>query len=306
MEITELLKVGQHLDCDLSPDHEGEDRYPCKVAHLEPGKLLLTILSEATRSPAVPPESNLTLQVIKGQALYSIRGRAISFEFPYLALRPEGPPELIQKRSYVRVEDSFGVRFRTLNPQEYERRRFEFASRASRRGEARSLLATDWSRELQDTLGEEAAAGLESVLIKMLIGLDRKLDKIIALLERPEGEMGFCKGTGVNISGAGFCFVTESPVRVGGMLEVALELTVFPRLHLMALGKALRVREIRQFPDTHRHFEVAVEFTDIHEDDRDEIIRYTFRRQRELLRTQRLNKTDLLSNETSVPHPDPL
>lgn len=304
MEITELLKVGQHLDCDLAPDSEGEERYPCQVAHLEPERLLLTILSEATRTPAVLPECDLTLQVIKGQALYSIRGRAISFEFPYLALRPEGPAELIQKRSYVRVEDSFGVRFRMLDPEEYERRRYEFASRASRRGEARSLLATDWSRELQETLGEEAAAGLESVLIKMLIGLDRKLDKIIELLERPEGETGFFKGTGVNISGAGFYFVTESPVRVGAMLEVALELTVFPGLHLMALGKALRVREILDFPDTHRHFEVAVEFTDIHEDDRDEVIRYTFRRQRELLRTQRLNKTDLQSSETSIPQQD--
>lgn len=77
------------------------------------------------------------------------------------------------------------------------------------------------------------------------------------------------------------------------MLEVALELSTFPGLHLMDIGQILRVREILDFPDSHRHFEVAVEFTDIHEDDRDEIIRYTFRRQRELLRTQRLNNTDL-------------
>lgn len=293
MDIADLLKIGQHLDCDLASEGGGEIRYPCKVAHLEPDRVLLTILSEPSNAPAILPERNLTLQVIKGQALYSVRAQAISFEYPFLAIRPEGSPELIQKRSYVRVEDSFSVRFRILDPQEYERRRYEFASRTSKRGEARSLLATDWSREIQENLGEEAAAGLESLLIKMLIGLDRKLDKVIELLEHPEGETGYFKGTGVNISGAGFYFVTESLLQVGAMLEVALELSIFPGLHLMALGRTLRVREMLDFPDTHRHFEVAVEFTDIHEDDRDEVIRYTFRRQREILRTQRLNNTDL-------------
>lgn len=288
MEIEEILRVGQHLDCAPSDGVGADQRCPARVARLEPEAIVLTLLGESSHGPSFPADTQVLLDVIKGQALYRVRGRVSSSRPGEIAVSPEGEPELMQKRSYMRVEDSFRVHFRILPREEYERRRQDFATRSSKRGEARSLLPTDWSGEFQEGLGEEAAASLEAVVIKMLIGLDRKLDKVIDLLEQPKGRAEFCSGTGVNISGAGICFVTEAPVGIGSMLELAIEFNVFPPIHLMALGKTLRAREMLDFPETQRHFEVAVEFSDIHEDDRDEVIRYTFRRQRELLRSQKL------------------
>jgi len=86
----------------------------------------------------------------------------------------------------------------------------------------------------------------------------------------------------VNISGAGLRFRSSQPFRPGQILALALLLPLEVPVLVRALGRVVRTHPARGGVQ-----EVAVEFTQIREEDRERLVRYVFELEREALRRRR-------------------
>ncbi len=86
----------------------------------------------------------------------------------------------------------------------------------------------------------------------------------------------------VNISASGLRFTLSHSVEVGDVLEIKLLLPTYPPVAVFAYGEVKRVEAL-----SGGKFEVAVEYLNMGEPVRNEIIQYTLSRQRETIRRSR-------------------
>ena len=86
----------------------------------------------------------------------------------------------------------------------------------------------------------------------------------------------------VNISASGIRFISGDSYEKGDLLEINLILPMVPLLFIRLVGNVVRVKPVTSYET--RRYAVAVRFIHIDPESKDDIIRYLFRRQRELLR----------------------
>lgn len=114
----------------------------------------------------------------------------------------------------------------------------------------------------------------------MWMSLERKLDYIIRLVDKETtGEPGEKDGYCVNLSAGGALLKVSEEVKNGATLSVKLVPPTFPRLVVEVMGK---VRSVKKADDGDRL--ASMEFSVVNEDDREDLISYIFKRQREILR----------------------
>jgi hypothetical protein len=170
-----------------------------------------------------------------------------------------------QRREYSRVEAYLPLECRLIDPEE----RDFIQARISG-----DQAAVDF-RPIPDMGGYDP--GLEEWL-KML---NLKMDTIISLITlQREGYFGLARKA-VNISGGGISFHLPQAVPMGGILEIKIILTAHQTIALCVYGEVVKVE-----PGNGQYI-VAVRY--IHMDDlvRNEIIRFVFEREREIIREKR-------------------
>ncbi|MBN1828931.1 MAG: PilZ domain-containing protein [Deltaproteobacteria bacterium] len=126
----------------------------------------------------------------------------------------------------------------------------------------------------------------ESVDLKTLYNLlcqvNWKLDQIMESLPREKASSASSVYNRVNISASGLRFITDQPLAEGD--------TVAMRIHLPATGSLISPLDLTatvvsssKSSEENRHI-VSLKFTDLSEDNEEAIMKYVFRRQREVLR----------------------
>ncbi|MEA2101727.1 MAG: PilZ domain-containing protein [Thermodesulfobacteriota bacterium] len=126
----------------------------------------------------------------------------------------------------------------------------------------------------------------ESPFNQSLWEINRKLDLLIHMtLSNDFRLLMEDKPREVNISASGIKFVSETPFDPGDMVDIAMILPMIPLLYMRFVGGVIRTKPITL--NDNKCYSVAVRFEEISPDNRDDIIRYLFRRQRELLRKRR-------------------
>jgi c-di-GMP-binding flagellar brake protein YcgR len=86
----------------------------------------------------------------------------------------------------------------------------------------------------------------------------------------------------VNISASGLKFTVNYHVKVSDIMEVKLLLPTYPPVVVFAYGKVIRAKKLDD-----SKYEVAIEYINLADDVRNEIIQYTLSHQREELRRSR-------------------
>ncbi|HVO66770.1 MAG TPA: PilZ domain-containing protein [Syntrophales bacterium] len=121
----------------------------------------------------------------------------------------------------------------------------------------------------------------DKLLAQWLNMLNAKLDSIISTLS-VERE-GFCSLTYqmLNISGNGMGFKTKEKYNKGDFLEIKILLYMYPHVALYLYGDVVKSEQEGD------NFDTAVKFMEMTDDIRDEIIKFVFRRQREILSAKR-------------------
>jgi len=131
--------------------------------------------------------------------------------------------------------------------------------------------------ELQQT-------SIPAPLLDYLESMNAKLDTILGLLHQTSIQNEYpITATISQISGAGVQFSANHDLHMGDHLELVITLSRFPLYLVNAVGVITRQEQTVSGTDVR-----VLEFTSIRDNDREAIIHYVFREQREMIRGERL------------------
>ncbi len=188
-----------------------------------------------------------------------------------------------EKRSYFRVDDIISV---VANPIHLDKEKSE---------EFRKSVVGSRMFSLMDVTGSSESAMEESIsdhpgntkLYSMMSEIKTKLDFIINhFITEREGLVQDEK-TFVNISASGIRFMINHPVNVNDIMEIKLLLPTHPPVAVLAYGEVKRVKALEE-----NKFEVSLEYLNMGDSVRNEIIQYTLSNQRETIRRFRESETN--------------
>jgi hypothetical protein len=204
-----------------------------------------------------------------------------------------------ERRNSVRVLDSFTINYNIVTQKEYKKKASLYissrtASRSATRSSDTEAFSFDWSH-IEDEVD------FDPVLVKILFYLDQKIDKVISNQERilkkfdtaeevqEVSESGEC----IDISGSGVHMLVTEELIPDTLLELTIKPPINASLQIILLGKLSRIRQSKDMENN--GFEASITFTAINEDDRENLIKYIFQRQRELI-SSRKKSGDISSN----------
>ncbi len=185
-----------------------------------------------------------------------------------------------EKRSYFRVDDVISV---VANPVSLINEKDKDVLKKAASSNAFSLFKNEEKPEI-----DELQRSLEFIegekLSEALKEIKTKLDFLINhfLIEK-EGLSSTEKKL-VNISASGIKFTIKHPVKEKDILEIKLLLPTYPPVVVFAYGEVKRVKELED-----QTYEIALEYLNMGEPVRNEIIQYTLNHQRETIRTLKKN-----------------
>ena len=193
-----------------------------------------------------------------------------------------------ERRRYFRIEERALIKYRVIQEDMLdEERKFIFLNEIKVENVHAALVGIDL--RLQDLVG---ALRREDKLVAEAIDLlNRKLtllERVVSLENAYGATSEYCEHdpTEINISGGGISLNAKSPLAVNAYL--AIDIVLLPTNHPMrVIGRVVDCREI----DT-GGFAIAIEFEDIREEDRDVLIQHIVRKQSEVLREQRDDRTE--------------
>ncbi len=183
-----------------------------------------------------------------------------------------------EKRNFFRVDDIISV---VASPVQIDEKSFQGFAETAMSSKAFSLMdVTGISEPVPDEIVSEPQDN--SRLYRMMTEIKTKLDFIInhIMLEKEgllEPEKKF-----VNISASGIRFTVDHPVKEGDIMEIKLLLPTYPPVAVFAYGEVKRVIDL---PDN--QYDVAIEYINMEDSVRNEIVKYTMSHQRETIRKRK-------------------
>ena len=183
---------------------------------------------------------------------------------------------LKERRSYVRGDFAFTVKFGTMTHEEYEA-----AKRTG--GQILSSGKKNLIIDGADTDNRDSSIPLSSGLVDFLLGMDEKLDHIMGILSKDKADEGLLnQGTVVNISGSGMNLEVDRQVQYGQIIHANFVLSKIPLIVMDVFGEVVRVTPLED--DGKTWYRLGIRFLDLNECDRENIIACVFQRQRETIR----------------------
>lgn len=174
-----------------------------------------------------------------------------------------------EKRTYVRADLVTRVRVQPVTREEFEQHK------ATRTGSPSGGSSPEEAGALAGQLG---------FLARRLDVLEEKLDRILRHLD-PDADIlkeSVCYGTAQDVSGAGVRLVLLEHFDAGQLVRVSLSVPGFSIGFLEAYGEIVRVLPVDVQGQS--LFETSIKFLAISEDEREKLISYSFRRQRQAIR----------------------
>jgi hypothetical protein len=176
-----------------------------------------------------------------------------------------------ERRSFVRGNFSFNVKFKTMTKNEYED--------LKKTNEA--IFPTFKQEQGLDVKDREINAYhfANASLINHLVQIDEKLDLILDLLSNDKNVKGlYGQGVGLNISGSGMSIMANRPVEYGRVIHTKFYLSKFPLVYMDIFGEVVHVAQVDK--DGRTQYKLGIKFLDLSINDRERIISSVFQRQR--------------------------
>jgi len=184
----------------------------------------------------------------------------------------------IERRSYVRGNFSFKIKFKTMTSDEYD-------------GLVRSNEAIFPHFQIEpgiDIADKKIGAdtAIDPLLVNYLALIDEKLDLILELLEKDNKIEGlFKQGLGMNISGSGMNIMVDKPVETGQIIHSKFYLSKIPLVFMDIFGEIVRSTKVDECGKT--QYSLGIKFLDISVNDQERIIASVFQRQRGVLKKRK-------------------
>ena len=182
------------------------------------------------------------------------------------------------RRESFRINDRVALAAHRLTEHEYRKARADARENRDRRRALNSIIATgENQRGVLRKIREE-----DPLVAAYLASLEERLESLARVLAREGRIVGDTPSHDVNLSGNGIRFEHDEALAKGDRL--AIEIQLFPSgTCLSLLGTVVRARE-RSAVRSGGRYQVAVDFTDIHDDDRELLIRHVHNLQLDYVR----------------------
>jgi len=168
-----------------------------------------------------------------------------------------------EQRQYSRVDTYIPLEYKIIDSQQKQFVRSRLA------GE--SILAEFKSLPKHD----------DQIITEWLKTINAKLDEIIRMMTIHHEGFNCLNMTKVNIGGGGISFNTGKSLFPGDILEIKVMLSMQKPVALFLYGEYLEIAK------HHPEFDTSVQFIGIDDFIRDEVIRFVFETEREILREKR-------------------
>lgn len=204
-----------------------------------------------------------------------------------LSLEKKGPKGR-RKRRLARVQDTFVIYFSIVDKEWCKKNKDLYISRKTVDRDTLTPINPSLSRFFLNS-----TKSTDPSLYRILTEINKKLDFLIEALPNKE-ELGLSQhyeGICEDISGVGIKFRSDYPLLSGDLLNMTIPLPPIHLATLMVIGQVKRTKKIMDEITGEKVNEVAVEFLGINEADREEIIAYSFKRQREIINLQKMEKS---------------
>ncbi len=204
-------------------------------------------------------EPGTDIYLMKGGGLHNVLE---SIDFPRITI------EKVYERLHARVNDMLSVRYRTVNPDEYDL------------NDPRSKVI------LEDIFGEvQSVPEVENVtpamLYRLLYQLHLKIDRLMDATQLKQASLfQVAPLEQINISAAGVRLMLSEKLDEGTIVALRLDLPLETSTRLQALGEVITVDPAGK----NDKYRTSIKFIDLSEETEEVITRYVFKRQRELLR----------------------
>ena len=176
-----------------------------------------------------------------------------------------------ERRSFVRGNFSFNVKFKTMTKDEYEDLKKSNEAIFQPFNQEQSVEVND--REMND--GHIVSASL----INHLVQMDEKLDQILDLLSKDKTvKVLYNQGVGLNISGSGMKIMVDRSLEHGRIIHTKFYLSKSPLVYMDIFGEVVHVTQVDK--DGRTHYNLGIKFLDISINDRERIVSSVFQRQR--------------------------
>jgi hypothetical protein len=180
-----------------------------------------------------------------------------------------------EKRDYFRVDDVISV---VANPVNLMNEKEKDLLKNAASSNTFTFFGDEDRSTIDGLQGSPESAGGEK-LYEALKEMNTKLDFLINHLIMEKEGLSSAEKKLVNISASGIKFTVKHPVKEKDILEIKLLLPTFPPVAVFAYGEVKRVKALED-----ETYEIALEYLNMGETVRDEIIQYTLDHQRETIR----------------------
>jgi len=175
-----------------------------------------------------------------------------------------------ERRSYVRGNLSFKVKFRVITQKEYETLK-----------EAINQSSPPENMSLDDAISKESI--VNTFIIDFLLNIDEKLDQVISMLTKGEDSEELLKhGICSDISGSGMSITVDKLVECGQIIHANFILARLPLVYLDAFGEIVRVIPVDE--NEQNLYKIGVKFLELNTNAKERIISCVFQKQRENIR----------------------
>lgn len=187
-----------------------------------------------------------------------------------------------QKRTAARTEERFPVEFERIS--ESEARNLERSYVAKRTAE-REGVAGAGGDDLGDQLNIKGATQAQIQMfqqtVRLIRQLEDKVDQVLAAVAgKQAGPAKRQKAMCIDLSSGGMRLITGVPLGKGDHLKILIPLPPLHPVTVSAIGKAVKISEVL-LASGKKACEAAIQFTAINEEDQEEIVSYSFKRQRQ-------------------------
>jgi hypothetical protein len=121
----------------------------------------------------------------------------------------------------------------------------------------------------------------DQIITEWLRTINAKLDEIIRMMTIQHEGFNCLNMTKVNIGGGGLSFNTDKSLSPGDALEIKVMLSMQKSVALFLYGEVVEITK------PHPEYDTSVQFIGIDDFVRDEVIRFVFETEREILREKR-------------------
>ena len=189
--------------------------------------------------------------------------------------------DISNTRAHVRMDVVLLMKYLKLTPEECED--LDTITNAEDKADL-SPLSFSLRPFMEGEGREEELGNIDPFILNSLIDINLKLNLIISAISS-EGKKNIFNRVPIeaNLSEGGLGFTTRDDISEGDICALEIMLPVFPIAIIKTLGKAVRIKPLPEGGAS-----IGLQFINIKEEDRDKIVHYIFKKQREWLRTNKV------------------